>query len=595
MATALASTIEQLKQQFCNSNPLLSDEERQQRWLHIISTLPREGSNCQPMADHVPRSMSFSTPDMSQYSASNFGFMDRVQSVPAPQTMERSPALQRSDSTMSSWQTGCDDQQNAYAIYSESARKQSGLQPIAEACAFTESMVEYSPADYVTNFIEPSNSPTHPLSLPHNPRQLHVQLTANSQWSPSLDPSTSPSTPSTALMTPVTHSDNMSRQGSYNPHFFDDLPIMQSDSSSMFPILPEDGAFSFSVDSKNINPRVDNHHFLNHFTGSSNEAFLSSVPVSAASVPALASSQCEPDLAEDMQRSASSSSESNASLASTSSRHVRRGREINAQAGRCRIAPKATQSNGKAAPTPSNAQVVRIQSEDGSSKNVGVITKTAYVRPQHAKIMCPHCNERPDGFRGTHELDRHVARAHTAVRKGFICIDASPDKKFLANCKHCRNKKVYGAYYNAAAHLRRAHFHPRKRGRKSKHDEKRGGIGGGDDPPMDYLKQHWIRDIEVENKVTNIQSPESASDSAEPTDMNSYDASAFDLDLPYQTVPQPTTNASIPMNIDPNRYVDYSMCMTEPDASFNAMIYVPNAPSTMSDINDFQFDAYRTQ
>ena len=56
---------------------------------------------------------------------------------------------------------------------------------------------------------------------------------------------------------------------------------------------------------------------------------------------------------------------------------------------------------------------------------------------------------------------------------------------------------MYGAYYNAAAHLRRAHFHPRKRGRKGKHDEKRGGKGGGDDPPMDILKQKWMKEVEI--------------------------------------------------------------------------------------------------
>jgi hypothetical protein len=43
--------------------------------------------------------------------------------------------------------------------------------------------------------------------------------------------------------------------------------------------------------------------------------------------------------------------------------------------------------------------------------------------------------------------------------------------------------------------LRRAHFHPRERGKKRKESEKRGGKGGGDDPPMDVLKEHWIRRI----------------------------------------------------------------------------------------------------
>jgi hypothetical protein len=499
-------------------------------------------------------------------------------------------ALGRSTSTMATWQPTCDEQQNAYAIYSQSTpiQNQSMQQSFANPSPY--GMVEYSPADYVSNFIEPSSSPSLPLSLPQHPQNMHVQLTPSTQWSPSLDRSPSPSTPSTTLMTPVTHMNSMSRQSSYNPLFFDD--ISQSD-PSLFPILPEDGAISFSANPKNINHCVDIPNFLNHFTGSSSEAFLTSLPVSTSSVPALVSSQNELDLAEDMTRSASSSSESCASFASTpstGSRHVRRARETNAQAGRCRIAPKALTSNAKIESASSHAQMVRIQSEDGSSKDVGVITKAAYIRPQHPKIMCTHCNERPDGFRGTHELDRHIQRAHTAVRKGFVCVDASPDKKFLANCKHCRNRKVYGAYYNAAAHLRRAHFHPRKRGRKGKHDEKRGGIGGGDDPPMDYLKQHWIRDIEVENKITIAQSPATASDSPEPSDMNSYDSSSYELDLSYPTN-QPTTNTSMPSNTVPNQYIDYTMY---PDTSYNANMYTNPLPTMSSNINDFQFDAYRT-
>ncbi|CAI6342535.1 unnamed protein product [Periconia digitata] len=124
------------------------------------------------------------------------------------------------------------------------------------------------------------------------------------------------------------------------------------------------------------------------------------------------------------------------------------------------------------------------------------IRKAPYMRPQRPKIMCPQCNERPDGFRGPHELERHVKRAHSATRSGYICIDASSDKKFLANCKHCRDKKVYDACYYAAAHLRSAHFHPRERGRKSA--KERGGIGGADDPPMDYLKRHWMREVQVD-------------------------------------------------------------------------------------------------
>lgn len=57
----------------------------------------------------------------------------------------------------------------------------------------------------------------------------------------------------------------------------------------------------------------------------------------------------------------------------------------------------------------------------------------------------------------------------------------------------CRAQKTYGANYNAAAHLRRAHFNPpkNKRGGRGKKSEGRGGMGGGNKPSMDELK-NWM-------------------------------------------------------------------------------------------------------
>tara|TARA_R110002003_G_scaffold589_10_gene20636 strand:+ start:6120 stop:7265 length:1146 start_codon:yes stop_codon:yes gene_type:complete len=375
---------------------------------------------------------------------------------------------------------------------------------------------------------------------------------------------------------------------------------IQSDSSYVLPILAsEDGDFpySFNVDAKNINNCVDISQFPS-FTGSASEAFLSSMHDSSLSAQALAAPEHDMSyLAEDMRRSASTtSSEGNASDASASSsncsRQSRREREINAQAAARKIAPKAIEFNDEIESAPSNAQMARIRSEDGSSKTVGVITKTPYVRPQHPKIMCQHCNERPEGFRGTHELDRHITRAHAATRKGYICIDGSPDKRFLLGCKHCKNKKVYGAYYNAAAHLRRAHFHPRKRGRKGKNDEKRGGIGGGDHPAMDYLKMHWIKEVEVNNSPS---SPACASDDANDNADNAYE-STFDLDASasYPTQ-QPMPSAMVnQVHIDPNHFVDYGMSMqlSEP-VSFdtnNFVAYDNVAP--VNDLSSFEFTAY---
>jgi hypothetical protein len=526
--------------------------------------------------------------------------------------------MNRSDSAMNDPATGA---YTDYTLYSDTS-----MHPLpGTGCS---AIAEYSVDDYVSACIQPDGSSTLPFPL-----SQQLQLTPTPQWSSSSDVS-SPATPSTALMTPVTQSSNMSRQASSNPQFFDQVSMLrvQSDSSCTMPILSEDGTFpySFQVDSKPISESAGVSPFLT-FTGSSSEAFLSSSSASPsssllASVPALASSDItlnnndQSCLAEDMRRSTSAassvgnSSEISAS-SSTHSRQSQREREIIAQAASRKIAPKAIDNHDETESASSNAQMTRIRSEDGSSKTVGVLAKTPYVRPQHPKIKCNFCNERPDGFRGTHELDRHIARAHASRRKGYICVDSSPDQKFLANCKHCRNKKVYGAYYNAAAHLRRAHFHPRKRGRKGRSDEKRGGIGGGDHPPMEYLKQNWIKEVEVENKPAP-QSPDSNSDNdaPEPTDNKTSSdltntaitaaapvtTASYNLDPTIAVAAQyPVSQQPLPMPlinqvpVDPNQYMDYGMSMHASDAMVfdNTAFFDPNLAAP-TDMSNFQFDAY---
>jgi len=488
-------------------------------------------------------------------------------------------------------------------------------------------MVEYSPVDCVSDFIDPLNSNS--LSIPihqHSPQQQD-QLTTT-QWCSSSDGSASPSTPLTTLMTPVTQSSDMSRQGSYDANFVDvSMLSIPPDSSCMLPIPFEDGSFPFSFDaeSKAISSNADGFPF-SHLTDSS-EGFLSSSslhhPVSA-SAHGLASIGTEQsDLAEDMWRSASTSSRasstSDASIPSSGcSRHTQRKREMMAHASSRKIAPKVVTPKTTTS-LPCNAQMAKIQSSDGSSKTVGLLTKAPYVRPAHPKIMCQFCNERPDGFRGTHELERHIARSHAPSRKGYICIDASENGKFLAACKHCRAKKVYGAYYNAAAHLRRAHFHPRKRGRKGKNDEKRGGIGGGDDPPMDYLKQNWIREVEVTTTTKKAASvpaasggpPQSVTDelsqsfsdpvtSATTTVMTSATAPSS-CRLPAHQPPQQTPSSTTTTPLDPSHLLNYEMSSIHASDPFTVYdttttTTFPPFDSTLhivipTDMQHFQFDA----
>lgn len=127
-----------------------------------------------------------------------------------------------------------------------------------------------------------------------------------------------------------------------------------------------------------------------------------------------------------------------------------------------------------------------------------------YSRMPVRRVYCTKCNEYPEGFRGEHELRRHTEAKHAALVKRWVCKEpesqtpTAPQPVIpLAKCKACLTQKHYGAYYNAAAHLRRAHFNPH-----------RGGKASGDWPPMSILKD-WMQ--EVRQPADNPADDESSS------------------------------------------------------------------------------------
>lgn len=412
--------------------------------------------------------------------------------------------------TIGTWQTNNEEPWNSLNAGKGPKIRRTGSGKRATSLQKVPEVSVYEPADY---FKSDEFTPTRSILPPSTYRSQRQRVNSRRlSLSPSQFPSTSslsqsPATPTTDQLTNATSlTSGMSRQSSITSSICGGFDMMQIKSNN------SDISSSFSIGEEH-SPLVEAYESLNEeFNDSQISLFESdrscfpptgyvvnelqfpkSAPCSLAdpvvSIPPVSFHSIE----EDVSMKRSSSTESNAS-----SRATRRRQEQVAQASR-KIAPKLSDDEASMSrqSSASGHQMIRIQSADGSSKEVMPIEKAPYVRPTHDKIKCLQCDEHPEGFRGPHELQRHTERAHSVVRKAWVCVDISSDKKFLASCKACRNKKRYNAYYNAVAHLRRIHFNPKQKGRKgkAKPEEHRGGKGGGDYPAIDIVKE-WMQEID---------------------------------------------------------------------------------------------------
>jgi hypothetical protein len=463
---------------------------------------------------------------------------------------------------------------------------QMGLQQVPEHGRILEDPDQYLARQFGAPVF--SLSPAVPLSSASFPI-THRNSVASLEFS-------TPATPSTANLTHSSTLDNstMSRSTSLVNENFEMLRI--NSNASFTDVAPVDTSCS------QIAPPSTFTHY-NHWSSDKEQAELLA-GTGGVSDSSSFSQSFRPEFAPPYSFGVNmEKSDSNGSVSSTSSSRNRLRLTLQNQHAASRsIQPKGDIKRAVSDVVSSHSSL-RTELKDGLRDKVA-ISKPTYQRPKHERVFCKLCDSHPEGFRGEHELRRHQDRVHKKLVKKWIVVEPEGEGHVrplvpLKLCKACgQQAKTYGAYYNAAAHLRRTHFKPKtsrsKNKAKKEPQEKRGGKGGGDWPSMSDLK-HWMKEVEVEVVGSDVegatvqQSAEGASDDEidqTPDKRQQYPVRDHESNI---NTYDDTTGSAYQINT-PNAFDSSTLLNVHTGYMHQSLYGSPNPDSLSSFAQDFQSD-----
>jgi len=187
-----------------------------------------------------------------------------------------------------------------------------------------------------------------------------------------------------------------------------------------------------------------------------------------------------------------------------------------------------------------SAATVALGSDEpciGSSTRPALEEENMLFFDRLERIHCYLCSDNPLGFRGADEYNQHMKSKHPSKttrckvrdpRTVGIYSSVEPITP-LSKCKFCLSGKIYGAYYDAAAHLRRVHFRRKTSSKPSLNARAHDSA----DPPMSELKK-WMVGVEVDVVAVKAdEKPEGRDDAYVAEALDLKDFLDGDLDVPF--------------------------------------------------------------